>query len=172
MYSWHRSTCWREKSSILPDTNICISSSLKTFLYRQQHWGALRRERKKSKCQESFCCCLQQNVPGYDGIVRLCWRHLNQRGAWSISMLYLCQSEGRDAASRVNDERGDRWFLLSSGMMAPSFVSVIEPKLTDGQAHKEHGRSLHSRQLTMRFSKNDIPLLFFVRTNLFSCFFW
>lgn len=44
------------------------------ILYRQSHWTALKKTKpkKKNKCQESFCCCLQQNVPGCDAIIRLC----------------------------------------------------------------------------------------------------
>lgn len=87
---------------------------------------------KKSKRQESFCCCLEQNVPGHDAIVRLCphlssFCHLFQHGASSIPLFYRCQHSSRGTASRVNDEQGDRWFLLSTGVMAPSLLSVIEP---------------------------------------------
>lgn len=146
---------------ILADRNIHISSSLKTFS-TGSNTEALWK--KKSKCQESFRCCLQQNVPGCDAIVRLCrdassFCQLFQQGASSISLLYLCQHSGRDIASRVNDEQWDRWFLLSTGVMAPSLVSVIEPGLTD----RQDGRPLHSCRPMMTFRKKTRSFL--VRTN-------
>lgn len=62
---------------------------------------------------------------------------LFQQGATSISLLSLCPHSGREVASGVNDGQEDRWFLLSSGLMAPSFVSVIERRLTDRQIKRQ-----------------------------------
>lgn len=113
---------------ILPDRNIHISSNTEAL------W------KKNNKCQESFCCCLQQHAPGYDAIMRRdmsIFCQLFQQGATSISLLSLCQHSGREVASGVNDGQEDIWFLLSSGLMAPSFVSVIERRLTDRQIKRQ-----------------------------------
>lgn len=114
------------------------------ILYRQSHWTALKKTKPKKKKQMSRiillllttkCARLWRNHPSVPGYVRFFASYFS-RGASSISLLYLCQHSGRDAASRVNDEQGDRWFLLSSGVMAPSLVSVIEPRLTDRHTNR------------------------------------
>lgn len=129
VYSWKRSTRWREKSSSCL-TEISISApTLNHF-----------EKKKKNKCQESFCCCLQQHAPGYDAIMHRdmsIFCQLFQQEATSISLLCLCQHSGWEVASGVNDGQEDRWFLLSSGLMAPSFVSVIELRLTDRQIQRQ-----------------------------------
>ena len=109
------------------------------YPYQRQHWITLKKK-KKNKCQESFCCCLQQHAPGYDAIMHRdmsIFCQLFQQEATSISLLCLCQHSGREVASGVNDGQEDRWFLLSSGLMAPSFVSVIELRLTDRQIQRQ-----------------------------------
>lgn len=118
---------------VLPDGNIHISSGLKTFSTGSNTEALWKKG--KNKCQESFCRCLQQNVPGYDAIVRLCrdvssFCQLFQQGASSASSIYVSTAAGTWPAGLMMS-RGDRWFLLSSGVMAPSLVSVIEPRLTD-----------------------------------------
>lgn len=123
------------------------------ILYRQQHWSTLGEKKQMSRIILLLltikCARLWWNHSSVPGYVRF----LPVISASSISFLYLCQHSGRDTASRVNDEQWDRWFLLSSGVMASSLVSVTEPKLTDRPTHKQHGRPLHSCRLMMTFAK-------------------
>lgn len=129
---------------ILADRNLHISSSMKissTGSRIEPLWKKLNQKKKKQMSRiillllTTKCARLWRNHPSVPGYVRFFASYFS-RGASSISLLYLCQHSGRDAASRVNDEQGDRWFLLSSGVMAPSLVSVIEPRLTDRHTNR------------------------------------
>lgn len=61
-----------------------------------------------------------------------------------------------DTASRVNDEQRDRWLLLSSGVMAPSLLSVTEPKLTDRQMDGQTCRQKGWQPLSELYADNDL----------------
>lgn len=133
---------------ILSDRNIRINSSLKTFSTGSNTEALWKKKKANVKnhsvaAYNKMCQAMMESSVCAGDMSGFC--QLFQRGVSSISILYLCQHSGRDTASRVNDKQRDRWFLLSSGVMAPSLVSVIEPRLTD--------RQIHSCRLMMTFVK-------------------
>lgn len=173
MCSWHRRTCWREKSS--PSlSEISMSAPAWRLSLQTVTLKHFEKTKTKNKCQKTFCCWLQRNVPGYDAIVRLCWdicqvfaSYFSMEPHWYLSS--LCQHSGQDIASRVNDEQGEQmvFVVIWSDGCQPCLCHWTT-------AYRQDGRPLHSCRLMMTFCKMTSTFLhffwllfFLVRTNLF-----